>query len=210
MKRERIGVFGGSFDPVHRVHLGLAHGALDALQLDRVLWIPAGQPWQKSRPMTGAVHRLAMLRLALQGEPRFEIDRREIDRAGPSYTVDTVAALRAEHPDAGLYLLIGADQYAAFHTWHRWREIARQVQLAVASRAGAPGTADPEVQALCSVCPVPLAPSDLAATAVRERVAQGQGIADLVPDEVARYIDLHGLYRAVPSRPDGHDPDSRS
>lgn len=197
MKQERLGLFGGSFDPVHRAHLALAHAALQALALDHVLWIPAGQPWQKSRPMTAAPHRLAMLQLALAGEPRFTIDTRELDRGGLSYTVDTVAALRAEHPAAELFLLIGEDQHAAFHTWHRWHDITAQVVLAVATRPGVPAQVHPEVQRAATVR-VPLPPMDLAATTVRERVAQGQGIADLVPPEVARYIDLQGLYAPQP------------
>lgn len=192
---ERLGLFGGSFDPVHRAHVALAKGALAELRLDRVLWLPAGQPWQKAGPLTPALHREAMLRLATAGEPRFVIDRRELERAGPSYTVDTVRELRAEHPDAQLFLIIGQDQYAGFHTWQGWPDILQQVVLAVANRPGAAPAADPAVQRhRHQVVPLPM--HDIAATDIRQRVSRGEGIDHLVPTEVARYIDLHGLYVA--------------
>ena len=192
---ERLGLFGGSFDPVHRTHVELARSALAELVLDRVLWIPAGQPWQKARTLTPAVHREAMLRLATADEPRFVIDRRELDRAGPTYTVDTVRELRAEHPDATLFLIIGQDQYAGFHTWQGWPEILQQVVLAVANRPGAAPAVDPAVlRHRHQVVPLPM--RDIAATDIRARVAAGLPITHLVPPEVARYIDLHGLYRA--------------
>ena len=191
----RLGLFGGSFDPVHLAHLALARSALAELQLDRVLWIPAGQPWQKARTMTPAAHRLAMLEQALGGEPRFVLDRREIDRTGPSYTVDTVRELRAEHPGAEFFLLIGQDQYAGFHTWEGWPEILHQVVLAVANRPGVPPVVDPAVlRHPHRVVPLPML--DIAATDIRARVARGEGIDHLVPPAVARYIDLNGLYQA--------------
>lgn len=193
---ERLGLFGGSFDPVHRAHLALARAALQSLRLDRVLWLPAGQPWQKTRALTPAAHRVAMLQLALQGEPRFVLDARETTRSGPSYTVQSVRELRAEHPQARLFLLIGQDQFAGFHTWHGWQEILQQVELAVAARPGAAPAADAAVLRHRHHV-VPLAPQDVAATTVRARVAAGESIADLVPPEVARYIDRQGLYRAA-------------
>ncbi|ODU08916.1 MAG: nicotinate (nicotinamide) nucleotide adenylyltransferase [Rubrivivax sp. SCN 71-131] len=193
---ERLGLFGGSFDPVHRAHLALARAALQSLRLDRVLWLPAGQPWQKARALTPAAHRVAMLQLALQGEPRFVLDARETTRSGPSYTVQSVRELRAEHPQARLFLLIGQDQFAGFHTWHGWQEILQQVELAVAARPGAAPAADAAVLRHRHRV-VPLAPQDVAATTVRARVAAGESIADLVPPEVARYIDRQGLYRAA-------------
>lgn len=191
---ERLGLFGGSFDPVHRAHVELARRALAELRLDRVLWIPAGQPWQKARPMTPAVHREAMLRLAIADEPRFVIDRRELDRAGPTYTVETVRELRAEHPGAQLFLIIGQDQYAGFHTWEGWPEILQQVVLAVANRPGVAPAVHPDVRHHGhQVVPLPML--DIAATDIRARVARGEAIDHLVPPEVARYIELKGLYR---------------
>ena len=192
---QRIGLFGGSFDPVHNAHLALAESALLALQLDQLRFIPAGQPWQKTRAMTPAVHRVAMLQLAIAHEPRFVLDRIEIDRAGPSYTLDTVQALRAQHPTTQWVLLIGQDQHAALHTWHDWQTLITLVELAVANRpgvvptphAGLPGVAHRRV-------PLPLL--DISSTDLRARVARGADISQHVPPDVARYIESHRLYRS--------------
>ena len=192
----RIGLFGGTFDPVHRAHLALARAALQALALDELRWVPAGQPWQKSRVITAAVHRRAMLELAIAGEPRFVLEPIELQREGPSYTLDTVRALQAAEPDARWWLLIGADQHAGLHTWHGWRELLGRVRLAVAARPGVAPALHPEVQAAgFDVVPMPL--MDISATAIRERVARGEAIDDLVPAAVAGYIDQQALYRSA-------------
>jgi nicotinate-nucleotide adenylyltransferase len=193
----RVGLFGGSFDPVHNAHLALARAALAELQLDEVRWVPAGQPWQKARALTAAVHREAMLRLALAGEPRFVLDRTEIRRPGPSYTLDTVRELAAAQPGTEWFLIIGHDQYAGLHTWNGWQELLARVTLAVANRPGQVREVHEEVRrASHRVVPLPML--DISATQVRERVAAGQDISTLVPPEVARYIDSHRLYRACP------------
>ncbi|MDZ7589478.1 MAG: nicotinate-nucleotide adenylyltransferase [Rubrivivax sp.] len=193
----RVGLFGGSFDPVHNAHLALARAALAELRLDEVRWIPAGQAWQKARPLTGAEHREAMLRLALAGEPRFSLDRIEIERPGPSYTLDTVRALAAAQPGTQWFLIIGHDQYAGLHTWHGWQQLLGLVTLAVANRPGERREVHEDVRRLAH-CVVPLPMLDISATAVREGVAAGRDISSLVPPEVARYIDSHRLYRARP------------
>ena len=192
----RIGLFGGTFDPVHLAHLALARAAVQSLALDELRWIPAGQPWQKARAITPAAHRQAMLHLALEGEPRFVLDPRELQRAGPSYTIDTVRALQAEQPGAILYLVIGADQFAGLHTWRDWRELISLVTLAVAARPGVPLQADPEVQAAAREA-VPLPPMDISATEIRRRVAAGEPIDHLVPAAVAGYIGQYALYRGA-------------
>ncbi len=193
----RVGLFGGSFDPVHNAHVALARAALAELQLDEVRWVPAGQPWQKARPLTDAVHREAMLRLALAGEPHFVLDRTEIQRPGPSYTLDTVRELAAVQPGTQWFLIIGHDQYAGLHTWNGWRQLLELVTLAVANRPGETREVHEEVRrASHRVVPLPML--DISATQVRERVAAGQDIYTLVPPEVARYIDSHRLYRAGP------------
>ena len=193
---ERIGLLGGTFDPVHRAHVALAHAALDALHLDELRWIPAGQPWQKERQVTPAVHREAMLRLAIAGEPRFVLERMEIERPGPSYTLDTVRALAASRPQAQWVLVIGQDQYAGLHTWRDWRQLLGLVTLAVANRPGEHHPAAAEVQAFAHrVVPLPML--DIASTDIRARVAQGRDVSQLVPPGVARYIESHGLYRTA-------------
>jgi nicotinate-nucleotide adenylyltransferase len=193
----RVGLFGGSFDPVHNAHVALARAALAELRLDEVRWIPAGQAWQKARPLTDAVHREAMLRLAIAGEPRFVLDRTEIRRPGPSYTLDTVRELAAAQPGTEWFLIIGHDQYAGLHTWNGWQELLARVTLAVANRPGQVREVHEDVRrASHRVVPLPML--DISATQVRQRVAAGQDIAALVPPEVARYIDSHRLYRASP------------
>jgi len=193
----RVGLFGGSFDPVHNAHVALARAALAELHLDEVRWIPAGQAWQKERPLTDAAHREAMLRLALRGEPRFVLDRIEIERAGPSYTLDTVRTYAAAQPQAQWFLIIGQDQYAGLHTWNGWQQLLDLVTLAVANRPGEVQKVHDDVRRF-SHRVVPLPMLDISATEVRRRVAAGGDITALVPPEVARYIDSHRLYRASP------------
>jgi nicotinate-nucleotide adenylyltransferase len=197
----RFGLLGGTFDPVHRAHLALAQVALASCALEGLLWIPAGRPWQKGPGVTAAEHRLAMLRLAIEGEPRYGVDPRELERPGPSYTIDTVRELACEQAGIEWVLVIGQDQHAALHTWHHWHELLQRVTLAVARRPGAATAVDPAVRAHGHI-ELPLPPLDIAASALRRRVAEGQDISRLVPATVASYIDSHGLYRApLPTPP---------
>ena len=191
----RVGLFGGTFDPVHNAHVALAHAALGALQLDEVRWIPTGESWHKDLKPTPAAQREALLRLAIAGEPRFSLSRIEIDRPGPSYTLDTVRELAAAEPGTVWVLLIGADQYAALHTWRDWRALLGLVTLAVANRPGAARAPDPEVEAHPHRA-VPLPMLDISSTQIRRLVNGGADISQLVPPQVARYIETHRLYRS--------------
>jgi nicotinate-nucleotide adenylyltransferase len=194
----RIGLFGGSFDPVHRAHVQLARQARDTLGLDELRWLPAGRPWQKARTLTAAAHRLAMIEQAIAGEPKFVVDPREIGRDGPTYTVDTVRECRAERPGVEWVLVIGQDQYAGLHSWQGWRELLGLVTLAVANRPGVAPAVDPEVQALPHRL-VPLPMMEVSSSEVRERLARGQPVDHLVPAAVAGYIARQGLYRPNPT-----------
>ena len=194
---KRIGLFGGTFDPVHNAHVALARSARDELALDEVRWIPAGAPWQKMRTLTAADHREAMVRLAIEGEARFVLDRIELERGGPSFTLDTVRALQAGEPGASWVLMIGQDQYAGLHTWRDWPELLGRVALAVANRPGPVPPVDAEVQRFAHRS-VPLDMLDISSTEIRRLAAAGADISNLVPPRVARYIDSHRLYRASP------------
>ena len=193
---KRVGLFGGSFDPVHLAHVALARTALDQLQLDEVRWIPAGRQWQKARNLTAAQHRAAMVALAIEGEPRFLMDRCELQRSGASYTYDTVRELQAAEPEAQWFLIIGQDQYAGLHTWLGWQKLLERVTLAVANRPVAPWVANPEVARVDHQA-VALPMMDISSTDIRAHVAAGQRIDALVPAAVARYIDHHHLYRGT-------------
>ena len=197
MKR-RIGLFGGSFDPVHDAHLALARHARDELQLDELRWVPAGQAWQKARAMTPAAQRLAMLELAIAGEPRFAIERCELQRQGPSYTLDTVRELQDREPGASWFLVIGQDQYHNLHTWHGFEQLLQRVTLAVAQRpdGARDDGVDPRVRAADQVA-LGLPALRISASGIRARVAAGQDIGALVPPAVALYIHQQGLYRAA-------------
>jgi nicotinate-nucleotide adenylyltransferase len=199
---KRVGVLGGTFDPIHDAHLALAHAALTALALDEVLFVPAGQPWQKQSQGPGAVspavHRQAMTQLAIADTPHFTLDSRELQRSGPTFTLDTLRELAAQWPTHEWVLIIGADQYAQLHTWRDWRTLLGLCTLAVANRPsarpGAQGQAAPEVQAFAHrVVPLPML--DISSTDIRQRVKAGADISALVPPQVARYIETHRLYQ---------------
>ena len=150
---------------------------------------------RRDREGGAAAHREAMLRLAIAHEPRFVLDRIELERTGPSYTLDTVRALAAAEPDTQWFLLIGQDQYSTLHTWRDWRTLLGLVVLAVANRPGAARDPDPEVQRFPHRM-VPLPMLDISSTEVRRRVRAGVDCSHLVPMAVARYIESSGLYRA--------------
>lgn len=194
----KTGLFGGSFDPVHLAHLSLARCALDQLQLDRLLWLPAGRPWQKTgRGLASPEHRRAMVALMIADEPRFAVDDSELERDGASYTIDTVRARLAQHPGEEVFLLIGQDQYARLHTWREWQALLGLVTLAVAARADAAIAPSAEVAAVPHrMLPVAMPPSVISSTAVRDAASRGTDIRPMVGDAVAGYIAQHRLYGA--------------
>ena len=181
------GILGGSFDPIHHGHLILARAALEELGLDRILFIPANRSPHKTdaKPAT-AQNRLAMVQLAIEGEPGFEASDLELHRPPPSYTVETLRELRSRHPDDEFTLLIGADNVAKFDTWREPDEIRRLARLAILDRAKHETPHDwPVVRRLF----------DISSTDIRARMAAGHSIRYLTPDSVCDYIGSEGLYR---------------
>jgi nicotinate-nucleotide adenylyltransferase len=170
--------------------------ALQQLGLDELRWLPAGAPWQKAgRLMADAGHRAAMLAVLLASEPRCVIDRRELERVGPTYTIDTVRELQAERSGVEWYLILGQDQYAQFHTWRDAPELLQRLTLAVAGRGGQAPRAPPALAGLPQRCVLlDMAPTDISATDIRTRIAAGQAVAALVGEHVASYIEQHQLY----------------
>jgi nicotinate-nucleotide adenylyltransferase len=185
-----IGVFGGSFDPVHLGHLIVARSAAEQLRLDVVHFVPARiQPFKTDRQMATPEHRLAMLALALADQPGFVVDDREIQRSGTSYTIDTLRELSAEAPQDQLCLMVGADAARELPDWREARLIPELSRIVVLTRQGVECSLG-ELQA--ELIEVPAV--DISATEIRRRIRDGEPIHQLVPPAVAEYIESHGLY----------------
>ncbi len=188
-----VGIFGGTFDPIHTAHLELAELVRVTLDLDRMLLVVANQPWQKEggRVVTPAEDRFAMVQAAVRGWPGLAPSRMEIDRGGPSYTVDTVHELLAQEPGARLTLVVGSDVVAGLSTWHDAVVLRDLVTLAVVGRPGVePADPPPGWRAVT----VPAAPFDVSSTQLRRRLERRESVEGLVPDEVIRCIRQRGLY----------------
>jgi nicotinate-nucleotide adenylyltransferase len=198
----RIGIMGGSFDPIHVAHLIIAESVLEALSLDLVLFVPAGsQPLKRDKCVLPAEHRVAMVELAIAGNPHFALSRVDVDRPGPSYTVDTVAALRQEWrgPGVEMWFIVGADSLSTFPRWRDPSGILAHVRLVVVRRPGVEpdmltlSAALPQLQERLDWIDAPLI--DVSGTDIRRRVAAGLSIRYRVPDTVRDYIEANGLYK---------------
>ena len=188
---ERIGVLGGTFDPPHLGHLLVASDVHAALRLDRLLLVPsASPPHKQGKVRAPAEKRLEMMRAAVAGDDRFEVDDLELRRPGASYSVDTLRELRERYPDAELYFVVGMDQLKEFHTWREPEEVARLARLVGVSRHGE--TPDPSGPV---AVPVEVTRIDLSATDIRDRIQAGQPIRYFVPDPVLEIIERDGLYK---------------
>ncbi|MCX7893276.1 MAG: nicotinate-nucleotide adenylyltransferase [Burkholderiales bacterium] len=210
-----LGIMGGTFDPVHLAHLRLAEEAADALGLARVRWVPSGNPGHRAAPRTPASHRLAMVRMAIADNARFELDAAEAVSETPGFTIDTLARLRAElGPARPIVFVIGTDQLAALHTWRRWREVLELAHFAVGERAGyrlAAESLAPEVAAELArraggadalagsaagrIATFPMTALAISASDIRRRLAAGRSVRYLLPREVLAYIEANALYR---------------
>lgn len=209
--RKILAIFGGTFDPVHFGHLRPALEVAEILGVEEMRLVPARVPPHRGDPGVSAEHRLAMLERALAGQERLVIDRRELSREGPSYTVDTLASLKAEYPDHGLALVVGEDAFASLSRWHRWTELNELAHLVVMTRPGARRVLDAALEDLSARCRVPdadalrraraggllvaeVTPLAISASGIRELIAAGRDPRWLVPDAVLDYIREHGLY----------------
>jgi nicotinate-nucleotide adenylyltransferase len=201
-----VGILGGTFDPIHIGHLAIAEEARETLGLERVLFVPAGLPPHRPvAPAASGMDRLAMVRLAIADNPAFEASAIEVERSGPSYSVDTVELLasriRGEGREPDLWFVLSSEAFAAMHTWHEPERLLRAARLAVVPRAGAATlTRDwvaarfPGQEARVRFVDGPLLA--ISGTQIRRRAAAGRSLRYLVPEEVARYIGDHKLYRA--------------
>lgn len=192
MSRTRIGVLGGTFDPVHLGHLAVASEVRDAARLERVIFVPAGDPWQK-QCFASAEDRVAMVRLAVGDTPHLEISLVDVERHGPTYTIDTLADVQKAHPSAELWFILGSDAARGVPTWHRSQELLDSAHFLVVSR---PGDAPPQVpEGMRSLELVDIPSVNVSSTQCRQIIREGKPLDGLVPDAVGKYIEEHGLYR---------------
>jgi len=202
--RMRLGVFGGTFDPIHDGHLAAAKAAMDCAHLDRVLFVPSAQPPHRDAALASAEDRLAMSKLAIGDEPRFEVSDVEVQRGGRSYTADTLAELHRAHPDDELYLILGWDAARLFSTWHKPEEVTGLASVVIVGRPGmqAPMPSDVDAAGLdparVVLCLVPT--PDVSGSGLRRAITAGESVAGKLPPAVERYIaerHLYGDNRAV-------------
>ena len=204
----KIGILGGTFDPIHNGHLAIAEEARAYLNLNEVLFLPAGQPWMKSdRSISPAHHRVAMISLALQARPWFKYSTMEIEHQGPSYSVDSVAELKAKAVEAtDWYFILGWDNLSKIP---QWKEPAKMIEMCFLVAVPRPGYDRPNIKKLEAKIPgiskkiilMDKPRVDISATDIRSKVAQGLSIDGLVPEAVERYIKENGLYRKLSDRP---------
>lgn len=212
---EPLGILGGTFDPIHFGHLRLAEECADSLRLNEVRILPAGKPWQRSGLITPVHHRIEMVRLGVESNPRFEVDAREADRNGPTYTVDTLSSMRAEFGESRpLVMIVGSDQFLNLPTWNRWQKLFELAHIAVARRANEPfdlGELPAALAAMVTsrltndrsaltepagrVFSIEMTPLKISSSQIRTLVRTRVSARYLLPAAVYEYILQHGLYQ---------------
>ena len=192
----RIGVMGGTFDPIHHGHLVAASEVADRFNLDEVIFVPTGQPWQKEgKTISPAEDRYLMTVIATAANPRFSVSRVDIDRDGPTYTIDTLRDLREQFPDEELYFITGADALASIMSWHDWEEMFQLAEFVGVTRPGYDLREDmlpADIQERVHLVEIPA--MAISSTDCRERAAEGRPVWYLVPDGVVQYITKNALY----------------
>lgn len=191
-QQTRIGVFGGTFDPPQNGHIAVAKAVLEQLHLDAVLFVPAGDPWQKHE-ISSMADRVEMVKLAIAGLDKFSVSTVDIDRGGPTYTVDTLQDISSEFPNSQLFFIMGDDAFTGITSWKDFDKLGELATLVVVSRHGkapeVPATLSPSVN-LLEISALPIS-----STMCRERIANGDTLEGIVPDKVAEYVAKHQLYR---------------
>ena len=185
----RVGILGGTFDPIHLGHLAAARAAMECAHLDRVLFIPTGVPPHRPGTVAAAEQRVEMCRLAIEDEERFEVSPIEVRRKGKSYTVDSLRELRKRYPNDELFLILGWDAAKLLSSWHEPDEVRRLARLIVVTRPGS-GSPATTSEVLCE-----RATPDISGSALRAAIRRGEPMTDRLPEQVAEYIAKHGLYR---------------
>lgn len=211
---EPLGLLGGTFDPIHFGHLRLAEECADSLRLNEIRLLPAAKPWQRSGLISSVEHRLEMVRLGVEGNPRLRLDSREAERIGPTYTVDTLASLRAELGETKpLVMIVGSDQFLNLPTWNRWQKLFEFAHIAVARRANEPfdlGELPAALAAMVTnrltndksaltepagrVFSIEMTPLKISSSQIRTLIRTRQSPRYLLPQAVCDYIMQHGLY----------------
>ncbi len=208
-----LGLFGGTFNPIHRGHIALAHSVLETLSCAQIRFIPAAMPPHKAQPIIAATDRAAMVQLAIQHHPHFVLDTLELERSGPSYTVDTLQLMRQQFPHASLCLILGQDSYANLMHWHAWQALLDHAHLLVVHRAHAEPSLTLHAAHIGKQVPITVAasvfsqhqhgyisyltvtPPDISSTLLRQQLSQANPAADaFIPEAVLRYIHTHHLY----------------
>lgn len=206
----KIGILGGTFDPVHFGHLRPALDVAEQLNLDHVRLIPCSEPPHRTQPLATAQLRLTMLQLAIKNNSRFVVDDREIQREGPSYTVDTLKSLRDEFPETSLYLILGTDAFLGLQTWHQWEQIIELAHIVVMQRPDEKldmteefrqwyqqhlAKADKQTELAGSIWPVNVMQLAISATFIRQQLTAGSSPQFLLPESVISLIEMLGLYQ---------------
>ncbi len=194
----RVGVLGGTFNPIHNAHLLIARAALEQCALSRILFVPNGTPpGKRIEKDPGREHRFRMVAAAIDGEEAFSVSRIEVDRDGPSYTIDTIRALKDDCPE-GICLIVGADCLMEIDTWREPDAILASLPIVVAPRVHVElGALDSDRFRKASICELDMPEVEVSSTALRERVRRGASIEKAVPEAVSKYIRNHGLYRGA-------------
>ncbi|MDU3174156.1 MAG: nicotinate-nucleotide adenylyltransferase [Corynebacterium striatum] len=200
---QRIGIMGGTFDPIHYGHLVAASEAAYRFQLDQVVFVPTGQPWQKAgRDVTAAEHRYLMTMVATASNPRFTVSRVDIDREGPTYTIDTLRDLRELFPDAELYFITGADSLASIMSWRDWEVMLEMANFVGVTRPGYELSKDMlPLGSQTGIELIEIPAMAISSTDCRKRAGEGEPVWYLVPDGVVQYIAKNNLYGPNPDKP---------